>query len=66
MGSATGGTEWTRPPPTKKLRGHHVLYTPSHHDGSDVTVIIPALNRPLDINACLFLAVPTARLFHQS
>ena len=37
---------------------------PPNHDGSAVTVIIPALKGPLHFNACLFLAGPTARLFY--
>ena len=59
-----GGTEGTRPPPTKKLGGTSCLLSPLNHDGSAVNVIIPALQRAIHFNACLFLACTRARLFH--
>ena len=65
MGSATGGGgDGGDASPQPKSWGDIMSYIPRNHDGSEVTLMITALNRPLHFNACLFLAGPTARLFH--
>ena len=64
MGSATGGDGGDASPPQPKSWGGHRVFCPPNHDGSAVNVIIPALQRAIHFNACLFLACTRARLFY--
>ena len=70
MGSAKGGGGEQRDGvmvPSNQKVGDIISNAPPpppNHDGSAVTVIIPALKRALYFHVCLFLAGSTARSFH--